>query len=376
LLVIAGVFLWKYLQSYESTDDAEVDGHIDQIGSRIPGTVVGVYVENSQFVKKGEVLVDLDPRDYKVSLEQSKANLLQAQANIEVQSPSVPITTTTQATQVATAEQSVVGAEAAVASAERTYESSLAELRQAEADAANANVDERRYRELVDKQEVSRQLYDRQLTAARSQDDLVASRRAAAQANLKVVDQREAELSQASQRAEESRANQPRQIAVQRATAVNRQAGAQAALAQVHQAALNLSYTKILAPVDGIIGDKTVEVGMQVAAGQEMFAITQIGNIWDIWVTANFKETQIRRMRPGQSVTISVDTLGQDFDGYIEGLPGATGAEYSLLPPENATGNYIKVVQRLPVRIRFKSGQKNGDRLRPGMSVEPKVWLQ
>jgi membrane fusion protein (multidrug efflux system) len=332
VLVIAGIFLWRYLQSYESTDDAEVGGHIDQIGSRIPGTVVGVYVENSQVVTKGQVLVDLDSRDYQVSLEQSKANLLQAQANIESQSPNVPITTTTQATQVATADQGVVGAEAAVASAERTYESSLADLRQAEADAANANVDERRYGELVDKQEVSRQMYDRQLTAARAQDALVASRLAAGQANLKLVDQRRAELSQTRQRAEEARANQPRQIAIQHAGAVNRQAGAQVALAQVHQAALNLSYAKILAPVDGIIGDKTVEVGMQVAAGQEMFAITQTQ---DIWVTANFKETQIRRMRAGQSVTIHVDSLGEDFAGYIENMAGATGAEYSRrkMPP-------------------------------------------
>jgi membrane fusion protein (multidrug efflux system) len=224
VLVIAGIFLWRYLQSYESTDDAEVGGHIDQIGSRIPGTVVGVYVENSQVVTKGQVLVDLDSRDYQVSLEQSKANLLQAQANIESQSPNVPITTTTQATQVATADQGVVGAEAAVASAERTYESSLADLRQAEADAANANVDERRYRELVDKEEVSRQMYDRQLTAARSQEALVASRLASAQANLKLVDQRRAELNQTRQRAEEARANQPRQIAIQSAGAVNRQA--------------------------------------------------------------------------------------------------------------------------------------------------------
>lgn len=144
-------------------------------------------------------------------------------------------------------------------------------------------------------------------------------------------------------------------------------------MAQVHQAALNLSYTKILAPVDGIIGGKTVEIGIQVAAGQEMFAITQTQ---DIWVTANFKETQIRRMRAGQSVTIHVDSLGENFNAYIENMAGATGAEYSLLPPENATGNYIKVVQRLPVRIRFKSGQKNEERLRPGMSVEPQVWLQ
>ena len=201
----------------------------------------------------------------------------------------------------------------------------------------------------------------------------MSSRRAASDANLKVVDQKKAELNQARQRSEEARANEPRQLAIQRATVVNRQASAEAARAQREQAILNLSYSKVLAPVNGIIGDKTVEVGMQVTAGQELFAITQID---DLWITANFKETQVRRMKPHQAVTIRVDTLVQDFDGYVENLPGATGSKYSLLPPENATGNYVKVVQRLPVRIRFKAGQKNEERLRPGMSVEPKVWLQ
>jgi membrane fusion protein (multidrug efflux system) len=373
LLVIAGIFLWRYLNSFESTDDAQVDGHINQISSRISGTVVGVYMDDAQSVVKGQVLVDLDPHDYQTALAQSNANLVQAQANVEIQSPNVPITATSQATQVATAEQSVVSAEAMVVSAEKTYESSLADVRQAEADAANASTEERRYRELVDKQEVSREVYDQRATAARAQQALVSSRRAASDANLKVVDQKKAELNQARQRSEEARANEPRQLAIQRATVVNRQASAEAARAQREQAILNLSYSKVLAPVNGIIGDKTVEVGMQVTAGQELFAITQID---DLWITANFKETQVRRMKPHQAVTIRVDTLVQDFDGYVENLPGATGSKYSLLPPENATGNYVKVVQRLPVRIRFKAGQKNEERLRPGMSVEPKVWLQ
>jgi len=324
-------------------------------------------------VVKGQVLVDLDPRDYQVSLAQSNANLAQAQTNIEIQSPNVPITTTTQATQVASAEESVISANAAVVSAERTYESTVADVRQAEADAANAATEERRYRELVDKEEVSREAYDQRATAARAQQALVSSRRAVAEANLKVVDQRKAEANQARQREEEAKANQPRQVAIQKASVDNRRAGVEGARAQRQQALLNLSYAKVLAPVNGIIGDKTVEVGMQVAAGQELFAITQID---DIWVTANFKETQVRKMKPQQGVTIHVDTLAQDFEGYIENMPGATGAKYSLLPPENATGNYVKVVQRLPVRIRFKHGQKNEERLRPGMSVEPKVWVQ
>ena len=226
VLVITGVLLWQYLESFESTDDAEVDGHINPIASRVAGTVVAVHVENSQNVKQGQVLVELDPRDYQVALAQSQANLAQAVAGVETQAPNVPITSTSQATQIVNADQSVVSAEAGVASAERMHESSLAELRQAEADAANAATEERRYRELVDKQEVSREMYDQRATAARAQQALVAARRAAAEANLKVVDQRRAEVNQARQRAEEARANEPRQVAIQKAGVANRRATA------------------------------------------------------------------------------------------------------------------------------------------------------
>jgi membrane fusion protein (multidrug efflux system) len=189
----------------------------------------------------------------------------------------------------------------------------------------------------------------------------------------RTVEQRISALTQAVQRAAEATVNSSRQVAVQRATVAARKAAAQISQAQVEQAILNLSYCKIFAPVSGIIGNKTVEIGAQVSVGQELFDVTPID---DLWVTANYKETQLRKMRPGQSVTISVDTFGRDFDGYIEDMPGATGAQYSLLPPENATGNYVKVVQRLPVRIRFKPNQSGLTRLRVGMSVEPKVWLK
>jgi membrane fusion protein (multidrug efflux system) len=372
LLLIAGYFLFRYLNSYENTDDAEVDGHTDPISARISGDVIGVYVENTQRVQKGQVLVDLDPRDYKVALNQANANLSQAEAALRAQSPNVPITTTVQQTQVTTANLDVASAEAALVQAQQTAASAAADLAQAETNAANAAREEERYGELVGKQEVSREQYDQKATAARAEQSLVASRRASADAAGKAVEERIAALSQARQRFLEARSNLPRNVAIQNATVATRIANVEAAKTQVEQAALNLQYCKILAPADGIVGDKTVEVGQHLAPGQEMFAVTETK---DIWVTANFKETQIRNMHPGQPVTIHVDALSQDFNGYVEALPGATGATYSLLPPENATGNYVKVVQRLQVRLRFKPNQPRAERLHPGMSVEPKVWI-
>ena len=372
-LLVGGWFLWGYLQSYESTDDAQVDGHMNAIASRISGTVTAVYVENNQSVERGKLAVELDPRDYEVALSQQRGNLAQAQANVNAQSPNVPITQLSQRTGVSTADLDVASAQAGLLAERQQVESALADLRQAEANAANAAAEETRYRALAEKQEVSREQYDQRLADSRAQTANVSSRRAVADAAGRTVEQRMSALTQAMQRAAEATVNSSRQVAVQRATVEARKAAAQISRAQVEQAMLNLTYCKIFAPVSGIIGNKTVEIGAQVSVGQELFDVTPTD---DLWVTANYKETQLRKMRPGQAVTISVDTFGRDFDGYIEDMPGATGAQYSLLPPENATGNYVKVVQRLPVRIRFKPNQSGLTRLRVGMSVEPKVWLK
>jgi membrane fusion protein (multidrug efflux system) len=373
VLIICAILLIRYLDSYENTDDAFVDGHTDPITPRINGIVTGVYVENTYFVKKGEVLVELDPRDFQVALEQAKANLSQADAGVRAQTPNVPITETNQSTTLVNAQLSVSSATANLVAAQEKHKSALSDLAQAQANEANATREEERYRLLVGKEEVSKELYDQRATSAREQQAVVASREQTAVAAEKAVTQAEAALGQARQQANEAQRNLPRQVAIQRETLSMRNANLQAAQAQVDQAALNLAYTKIYAPADGIIGDKSVQLGTQVAPGQEMMALTQTN---DIWVTANFKETQIKRMQRGESVTIYVDALSQKFDGFIEALPGASGAVYSLLPPENATGNYVKVVQRLPVRIRFKQGQVGMERLAPGMSVEPKVWLR
>ncbi len=196
--------------------------------------------------------------------------------------------------------------------------------------------------------------------------------KAAVQVALRTVDERRAQLLQARTRLSEARQNAPRQTAARQATVASREASVVSAKAVANQARLNLSYTRIAAPVGGVVVNKTVEVGQELQAGEEMLAISQID---DLWITANFKETQLRRMRPGQSVDVKVDAFGQTFHGYLESMPGSTGARTSLLPPENATGNYVKAVQRLPVRIRLKPGEDPRHRLRIGMSVEPKVWL-
>jgi membrane fusion protein (multidrug efflux system) len=373
LLAVGGWFYWGYLQSYESTDDAQVDGHVNAISSRIAGTVTAVYVENNQTVESGKLAIKLDPRDYEVALAQQRANLAQAQANLSAQNPNVPITRLTQQTGVSTADLDIESAKAAYFAEQQNVQSALADLKQAEANEANAKAEEIRYRALAEKQEVSREQYDQRLANADAQTAAVSSRRGAAEAAGKTVDQRSAALEQAVQRADQARQNASRQVEVQLATVASRQAAAAISRAQVDQAALNLSYCQIYVPVKGIIGNKTVELGAQVSVGQELFDVTPTD---DIWITANYKETQLKKMRPGQSVTISVDTLGRNFNGYIEDMPGATGARYSLLPPENATGNYVKVVQRLPVRIRFKPNQDGLSLLRVGMSVEPKVWFK
>ncbi len=372
-LAFGGVVLYGYLDSYESTDDAEVDGHIDSISSRIAGTVTNVYVEDNYPVKAGQVLIALDPRDYQVSREQAEATLAQSRAQLTAQNPNVPITTTQNTTTASTTRLDVTSALATVAASEADYATALANVRQAQANHINDVAEVARYKVLVDKDEVSREQYEAKVTAAKASQATVEANQAKADAELKNIDQHKAEVAQARAREEQARVNAPRNVAIQRANTESRRADVLGNKAAVDQALLNLQYTKIISPANGIIGKKSVEAGMRVSPGQELLAVVPLD---DIWITANFKETQLRRMREGQRVTIKVDAFDRKYEGYIQSLAAATGAKYSLLPPENATGNYVKVVQRVPVRIRLKDGENNDHRLRPGMSVEPKVWLQ
>jgi len=373
ILLVGGFLFWRYAQTYESTDDAQVDSHLVGVSTRIQGHVVAVYAEENQTVKQGQTLVEIDPRDFQVVVDQSKADVAQAVAAIQAENPNIPITEVTSQTNISTSQADVAGATAAVAAAEHDLAAAEAQLRQAEANNAKAQADVTRYQALVNKDEVSREQYDTVVAAAKAQAAAVDSARASADAAQKTVDQRRAQLNQAQSILNQAHHNAPRQVAISRATLRSREAAADSARARLDRANLDLSYTKIVSPVDGVVSRRSVEVGNTVQPGQQLFTVSQIG---DLWVTANFKETQLRQMRPGQRVTISVDAYDQKFSGYVEYMPGATGAITSLLPPENATGNFVKVVQRLPVRIRFDKNQQGLERLRPGMSVVPKVWLQ
>jgi len=371
-LAVGGFLFWNYSQTYENTDDAFVDGHTNYISPRIAGTITNVFVQENQTVKAGDVLAEIDPADYQVAFENAQAQLAQSQAQVRTSNPGVPITSTANQSAITSTEADIANAQAAIASAERDHDADLARLVGAQADNAKAQADLTRYKTLVAKEEVSQEEYDQKLAASKSSAAQVQAVQAQSDAAARIVDQRKAALEQVRTKLHELQSNAPQQLEIRRAAVQQAQASAQASKAEVDQALLNLKYTKIIAPVSGVIGRKLVEVGMRVQPGQQLLVIVPLD---DIWVTANFKENQIRRMHPGQSVRIHVDAFDRDYDGYLESLPATTGAKLSILPPENATGNYVKVVQRLPVRIRFKEGQDPEHRLRPGMSVEPKVFL-
>lgn len=372
-IIVTGVFWWIRSDRYESTDDAQVNTHMSAISSRVAGTVLAVYIEENQFVKAGQLIAELDPRDYQNALEKAKSQSLQSQTQVQAANPNVPITVTSNRATVSSSEADLTSAEAAVSAAERDLEAALADIRQAEANSAKAQADVKRYEPIVAKDEMPREQFDQIVATAKAQAAGVESKRASAAAARKTVEQRQASLSQTKVRLQEAKDNAPLQVALKQADIVSRQAAVKTSLTEVARAELDLSYTKVYAPVSGIISKRTVEVGQHVNAGQQM---VQIAQVEDLWVTANFKETQLARMRPGQKVTIHIDAFKQDLNGHIDSMPASTGAINSLLPPENATGNYVKVIQRLPVRIRFEPGQQGLDRLRPGLSAEPKVWVE
>ncbi len=372
VVLVAGIAWWLYSRTYESTDDAQINGHLNAIASRVAGTVKAVYVENDQPVKAGQTLVDLDPSDYEVLVAQARAGYEQAMAQAAAESPNVPITVTSNRATVDTDVEQVINAEAAIASARRDYDSNVAKLRQAEASNRKAQSDLVRYKKLVDQGEISLSDYDQYVASAGADEAAVEASRYAAASSEQIVEQRKATLRQQQTKHSEDKANLPRQLTAHKATVDSRKASVDSAKAQLDTALLNLSYCHIVAPVDGIASQRSAEIGGRVSQGQQLVVVVQIDNVW---TTANFKETQLRKMHVGQKVSIDVDSLDESFSGTVEYMPAATGDRSSLFPPENATGNYVKIVQRLPVRIRFNANQKDLYRLRPGMSVEPKVHL-
>jgi membrane fusion protein, multidrug efflux system len=372
VLLVAGVFVFRYVTSYESTDDAEVDGHINSISTRISGHVVKLNVLDNQYVQAGALLVEIDPADYQVAYDRAKADFENAQAAAAGAGVDVPITSVNTSSQVSTAEADVDSARAGIAAAKQQFEAAKAQLDQAKANNVKAQNDVGRYKQLVDKQEISEQQYDQAVAAAKADAAAVDAARALADAAQSQVIEAQAKLLQAEANFRNAQ-TAPKQMQVIRSRAASALAEAQLKKADLDQAQLNLLYTKVVAPVAGVISDRTVEVGQNVAPGQELLKIIPLD---DVWITADFKETQLRQMKVGQRVTIEVDANGRTYKGRVDSISGGTGARFSLLPPENATGNYVKVVQRIPVKIVLDPGENKDQSLRPGMSVVPKVWLR
>jgi len=373
IVVICGVaFLWRYLSSYETTDDAQIDGHLSSISARVSGHVLKLLVEDNQFVKAGTPLVQIDPRDYQVAVEKAQADYADAQAAAQAAEVNVPIISVNTGSQTSSAQADVESARAGISVARQQLDAARAQVQQAEANNVKAQSDLVRYKQLVAKQEISQQQYDQAVAAAAAAAANVDAAHASARAAEHQVTQAQSKLADAEANLR-STATAPQQIAVTRSRAQAAQAQAAQKKALLDQAQLNLQYTTITAPVDGVVSDRTVDIGQNVQAGQEMMKVIPLE---DLWVTANFKETQLRNMRPGQTASIDVDAYGRTFKGHVQSIAGASGARFSLLPPENATGNYVKVVQRIPVKITLDPGENKEHLLRPGMSVDVKVWIR
>jgi membrane fusion protein (multidrug efflux system) len=388
LLVAAavGYIVWTRLSARESADDAQIDGHISPISPRVGGTVIAVYVNDNQDVAAGTTLFQIDPTDYKVAVDQAAGELADAQSAARAAQSSVPVTSIGSGANISTASAGVREAQAGVAVAQKGVATAQARVRsaqarqqEAEANATKASKDLDRYRQLVAKEEISRQQFDAAVAAADASQATVASNRASVAEAEQAVASAESQVQQA--RAQVARAeaavaaasSAPQQVAVTRAQAGSAQARVQQKEAELHQAKLNLQYTTVKAPVAGVVGNKTVQVGEVVQAGQQSLAIIPLD---DVWVTVNFKESQLKNIRVGQRATFSVDAYGgREYRGHVDTIAPATGARFSLLPPENATGNYVKVVQRVPVKIVLDE-PNTGHLLRPGMSVGAKVWVK
>jgi membrane fusion protein, multidrug efflux system len=373
--VLGTAALLYYLRgrSFEETDDAQIDGNITSLGPRVVGTVTATHVVENQAVQVGDVLVEVDPTDLAVAVVQAKAAVAQAEAQLQAEDPSVSITETSNTAAVAGASSELASASAGLSGSHSDVDQLTARLAQAEGNARLAQIERKRGEDLWSAQAIPRADLDRRITVAETAAaEVQATRQALASARQKVA-QLQAQLGATKSRLTEVRKNAPREVETRRASVLYRQANLDLAKAQLAQAELNLGYAKIRAPIVGVVAKKAVSVGDHVAPGQQLIAIAGTDVLW---VTANFRETQLEHMRPGQPVDLHVDALNLDLTGKVESLGGTTGSRLSVLPPENASGNYVKVVQRIPVRIRIDPGQGGIDRLRPGMSVEPKVRIR
>jgi membrane fusion protein (multidrug efflux system) len=374
LLACAGATGWAiYSNGYESTDDAQVDGHLNIVSSRIGGTIRTVYASDNQTVDAGQTLIEIDDSEQNVAYAQAKAQYDQALAQLNSQRPGLAITQANNAEAFIVGDAQLAQAKAALAAATQDLASASAKLAQATAMRTRDDSDLKRYEQLFQSGTISRQDYDRAIATAKSSDANAIAQEANVASAGKVVEQRQADVQAQTAHRQQITSTAPRQLSIREAETATAQANVEAAAAQLQRAALNLSFCHIVSPVRGIVTQRSAEIGNRVSEAQALMMIVAAG---DTWVTANFKETQLGRMKAGESVKVHVDALKRDFKGTIEGIPAITGARSSVLPPENATGNFIKVVQRMPVRIRLDAKQDGEDSLRPGMSVEAKVWLR
>ena len=376
VLAIAAVLYYIHSSHFEDTDDAQVDGNLYQVSSRVAGQVIKVDVEDQQTVQAGQPIAEIDPRDLQVALSQAQADLASAKADYVQATVNVPITTTNVHTSVSTSGSDVLGSEASVLEAEANASAAKARVAQAQANATKASLDVDRYTPLVAKDVISKQQFDGAVAQADATKAALIEAQHSVGASQEQINLAQQRLAQSRDQQKQNTQNAPQQIKVQQARAESAFASVQQAQAKVDQAQLNLSYGKIVAPIAGIVSKKNVSVGDNLSVGQALLTIVPLT---DLWVTANFKETQLDHMQPGQHVTLEVDALGgRKFEGKVTQVGGATGSKLSLFPPENATGNYVKVVQRIPVRIDFTNlADENKDfALRPGMSVTPVVRVK
>jgi membrane fusion protein, multidrug efflux system len=371
VVIVAGTFLWRYLSGFESTDDAQVDVHLYPVSARISGYVQAVHVEDNQYVQAGATLVEIDPKDYQVADAKAQANLETAAASARALNIDVPVSSVDTTSQLKFTTSDIENAKAAIAASEKQVAAALARIQEAEAENVKAQDDVERYHLLLLKDEVPKQIYDHAVAAAQTDTAAVAAAKADEAAAEQNVAEARSRLVEAIARDESAQAG-PQRVASTRARALSAVADERQKQAELDQAELNLGYTKILAPVSGEVTKKVV-VGLNVDPGEQLLTVVPLDQIW---ITANFKETQLKDMRPGQKVKITCDSNGRTYNGHVDSVAGATGPLFSLLPPENATGNYVKIVQRVPVKIVLEPGENRDHQLRPGMNVEAKVYLR
>ncbi|MFY9906619.1 MAG: HlyD family secretion protein [Terriglobales bacterium] len=371
VVIVGGIFLWHYFSGFEDTDDAQVDVHLYPVSARIAGYVQAVHVGDNQYVQQGATLVEIDPKDYQVAVARAQANLETAEASARALNIDVPISSVDTTSQLKYTSSDIENAKAAIAAGEKQVAAAQARILEAEAENVKAQDDVQRYHLLLIKDEVPKQTYDHAIAAAQTDNAAVTAAKAEEAAAEQNVDEARSRLIEAIARNESARAG-PQRVASTRARALSAVADVEQKRAELDQAKLNLGYTRVLAPVSGEVTKKVV-VGLNVDPGEQMLTVVPLD---EVWITANFKETQLKHMRPGQKVKIDCDSNGRSYQGHVDSVAGATGPLFSVLPPENATGNYVKIVQRVPVKIVLEPGENHDRQLRPGMNVEAKVYFR